>query len=308
MSKPSSEGPSGLASGQLSDRCADRSADRDEPLVGTASRVHRWLLVEHRGSWGAAAPPTSRLPKAVAAHLGVLAGRQGARLLMVRRPVKDSTPGRWVFAVTSTPGREQVLSRHVDYDEELLHLADPLEDGDGWTRESDRFWVVCTHGSHDACCAVRGQPVAKAMRAVDSDRVWEASHVGGDRFAANVILLPEGHYFGRVTPDGAQALMAGVEQGRLDVGTWRGRSSLPTPTQAAQAFARQHTGQDGLDDLALVEQRDDGPDQWRVRLTGGVEVVVRYDRGVPPELLTCDADLPKSAARFVCEDVDLRSG
>ena len=30
--------------------------------------------------------------------------------------------------------------------------------------------------------------------------MWQSSHIGGDRFAGNVVFLPEGLYYGRVEP------------------------------------------------------------------------------------------------------------
>ena len=63
--------------------------------------------------------------------------------------------------------------------------------------------LVCTHGVHDACCAIRGRPVAAALAERWPDLVWECSHVGGDRFAPNVVLLPDGFYYGNLDPESA---------------------------------------------------------------------------------------------------------
>jgi hypothetical protein len=273
--------------------CADSSQARQEPLVATASRISQWLLVEHRGSWGPSSPPMDRLSRPAARHLGTV----NARLLMIRRPQKLSLPGRWVFAIRSRPGFERILARHVLDDRELFDLDPPYGDDvpEGWSVRTEPLWIVCTHGRHDLCCAQRGRPVAKAMLAADPERVWEASHLGGDRFAANVVLLPEGHYFGRVEAAEVPALLAGD----FPIDRWRGRSSLPLPTQAAQAFARKALSSRDFGDLALVSQREDGVDQWRVSLEGGVEVVVRYDRTGEPALLSCDAAQPQVFPRFV---------
>ena len=37
------------------------------------------------------------------------------------------------------------------------------------------------------------------------EAVWECSHVGGDRFAANVVVLPDGFYYGQLDPESAVA-------------------------------------------------------------------------------------------------------
>jgi hypothetical protein len=177
---------------------------------------------------------------------------------------------------------------------------------EGWQTCDGPLYLVCTHGRHDRCCALLGRPVAQALAGAHPDRTWEASHVGGDRFAANVVVLPAGTYLGRVEPDEVTRVVDDLEAGLLPAGRVRGRSSLPLPTQAAQAFAREALGRWGAADLDLVRQEGAGPDAWRVRLGGHadgtgpeVEVVVRYDRRGNGErhVLSCDDD-PKVAPVF----------
>ena len=268
----------------MTGQCAETSRERAEPLTATASRVERWLLVEHRGAWGPASVPSSRMPVAVAHALAEHARLAAARLVLVRRPAgQPVTDGRWVYAVDSRPGRERVLTRHIDVDEELLALSPPYgQQVQGWTVVDEPLYLVCTHGRHDQCCALRGRPVAQELARALPAQVWESSHVGGDRFAANVVVLPEGLYLGRVEPSEALAVVEALAAGTLPAGLLRGRSSLPLPTQAAQQFARDATGRWGAEDLAPTLQEGAGPDRWRVVLggpgSGDVEVVVAYDR------------------------------
>jgi hypothetical protein len=294
----------------MTELCSTGSRARAEPLTATASRVERWLLVEHRGAWGPESVPSSRLSPQLAHALAATAQAAGARLLMVRRPkgVPHST-GRWVYAADSRPGSERLLARHVDKDVDLMHLVLPVGVGssdEGWQTCDGPLYLVCTHGRHDRCCALLGRPVAQALAGAHPDRTWEASHVGGDRFAANVVVLPAGTYLGRVEPDEVTGVVDDLEAGLLPAGRVRGRSSLPLPTQAAQAFAREALGRWGAADLDLVRQEGAGPDAWRVRLGGDadgsgpeVEVVVRYDRRGNGErhVLSCDDD-PKVAPVF----------
>jgi hypothetical protein len=46
---------------------------------------------------------------------------------------------------------------------ELLRLTWP--DGGDWQPYDGPLYLVCTHGRHDRCCALRGRPVAKALAA-----------------------------------------------------------------------------------------------------------------------------------------------
>lgn len=295
----------------MDDWCATTSQERGEPLAATASRVERWLLVEHRGPWGPQTVPSSRLPVEVTRALGATARAARARLLLLRRPAGvPAGDGRWVFAVDSRMGSERVLARHVTEDAELLALQPPYGTEDaGWDVLDETLLLVCTHGRHDRCCATRGRPVAKALAAAHPQTTWECSHVGGDRFAANLLVLPDGLYLGRVRPDDVVEVVAALQAGVLPARHLRGRSSLPLPTQAAQEFAREQLGRWGRDDLLPLRQEHEGPERWRVRLGGvpEVEVVVRYDRhgdGLAHRL-TCDAQDARTAAVFRLVDLQV---
>jgi len=286
--------------------CADASQERREPMTATASRVERWLLVEHRGAWGPPSVPTGRMSPDLARSLAQQASTALARLLLIRRPAGTAqTDGRRVYAVDSRPGRERTWTRHVADDLDLVALEPPYDKVDpaGWQPFEGPLYLVCTHGRHDRCCAIRGRPVARQLSRRYPDRVWECTHVGGDRFAANVLVLPAGLYLGRIEATEAVRVVDDLAAGLLPAGRVRGRSSLPLPVQAAQQFAREASGRWGVADLQPVTQTAAGQDAWTVRLTGAggpdVEVVVRYDRsGGGSQWLTCDAERARPAPLF----------
>lgn len=289
--------------------CSDASRVRAEPMLATASRVERWLLVEQCGPWGAQAVPLARVDDALSKHLVRQARQHGARLVLLRHPVGVACPpGRAVFLVDSRPGRESLQHKVFGDDGELSQTPLPVGEPDlpGWTAFDGPLLLVCTHGKHDRCCAVRGRPVAEALAGRWPERTWEASHVGGDRFAANAVVLPDGWYLGRLEAADAVDAVTRLGAGRLPLANLRGRSSLPLPAQAAQHFARTRLDRDGTDDLVLVDQRADGDDTWVVRLAGavdlpGVDVRVGYDRtATGPELLTCRAARESPAPQFRC--------
>lgn len=275
-------------------RCAVASTDRQEPLFATASRVDRWLLVEHCNAWSAEVLPRFRL-EAVLPGLEQLARRSRARLLLIRRPGGASETarhetGRQLFFADSEPGAERLVTRSVSTDPELASVQPPDLQPEQWRPATEPLLLVCTHGRHDPCCAIWGRPVANALAARYPAETWECSHVGGDRFAPNLVVLPQGYYFARVPPDDAADVVARLSAGRLATGYLRGRSALPLPVQAAQYFARTTLGNDDAADLAPVEteRRDDG--SWLVRLRLGAtgEVAVGLAQATaPPHQLTC---------------------
>jgi (2Fe-2S) ferredoxin len=284
-------------------RCAAESLARTEPMVGTASRVQRWMVIEQPGSWGRDALVKSRLDRSVAAALDAEARRHRVRVLLARRTA-DRRPGeppdqtvrrvflahsgveRWWVEQLDVPAAEP--GRLLDIDLGALAFPDPPGVGGPGPPS---LHLVCTNGRHDPCCADLGRPVMRALAAAGAPEVWESSHVGGDRFAANIVCLPEGVYYGRVEPEVAAALVAEHRAGRIDLDHYRGRSCLPPLVQAADLFARHHLGEVRLDGLTVLstEAGPDGTVAVLVQQRGGdaVEVVVRREREPAAVQLTC---------------------
>ncbi len=284
-------------SAPLTPRCAAQSLDRGDPREGTATPVSRWLLVEQPGPWGRDALLSSRLDRAVAAELDRRCREAGVRPMLIRRPGRaagaplSSDGRRWAY-VDSRPGHEEIRWGFAPHEEDL---ADVPLDGSGPTPAvgAERTaYLVCAHGRHDACCAIRGRPVAAALAALRPEQTWECSHTGGDRFAANVVILPHGLYYGAVTAADAERLVAAEESGQVVPGLLRGRSALPMPVQAAQHHARAAVADLGVDGLAPITVARPAEDVWRVAFAhpaGPVTVTLRVGRSDGLPRLTCGA-------------------
>jgi hypothetical protein len=290
--------------------CAEVSRACGEHPWGTASRARRWVLLEQPGAWGRDALAESDLPPAVATHLRALAARLPARVLLLRRTGGGArNAGRRVlYAGVSTPTGGWLERLDLDHVDEVLDL-DLAGVADATTVGGDRvdapLYLVCTNGKHDPCCAAFGLPVARALDEVAPGRVWECSHVGGDRFAGNLVCLPDGLLYGHLDPDSARTTVAAHEAGRIALPRWRGRSALPFPAQAAEALARQRLGLDRLDELAVTAvQRVGGTHEVHLRGRDGraMTAVVSVDREVAPRKLTC-ADAPAVAPTYRLDEL-----
>ena len=108
--------------------------------------------------------------------------------------------------------------------------------------------------------------------------------MGGDRFAANMLVLPEGLYYGRMEPGTASQVASLHEQGRVDIERLRGRSSYPMPVQYAEIALRRHLEEDRLDALRLVRRKG----ATSVFAREGVEWAVTVSRSTRGEAqMTC---------------------
>jgi hypothetical protein len=275
-----------------SERCAPASESRGDELYATAAPARFFVLVEQPGAWGRNAVGDWRHGHAARTELLHRADEAGARLLLVRRLHREpGAPRRWSL-VDARPGSESVREGTFEDDRELDRL-DPREPvGE---QSAQPIYLVCTHGRRDACCAQRGWPVAAALTEAYPDQVWQCSHVGGDRFAANLVILPEGLYYGRVTPEQALDVVRRHREGGVTTGLFRGRSSFVPVVQAAQHYARKALDIHAIDALRPleIERRGDGIAAVRLALDGGEAYVVVAEGVSPPiERLTCSAEEP----------------
>jgi hypothetical protein len=231
--------------------CTDVSLENAEPLAGTASRVDHWILVEYRGLWSKDALAGSGLSDQVKRHLrGQCRARPHTKLLFIRRTERRGHPQLAVFWGSSPERGGALFHTEVEsYDDVLdLDLTAPGEPLD------HPLFLVCTHGKHDRCCARHGRPLYQALAELaEPDWLWQVSHVGGDRFAGNLVVLPDGLYFGRVTPTAAWPVLEDYLARRIQLEHYRGRTAYSFPVQAAERVVRESGGLPGVDDLELIQ-------------------------------------------------------
>ena len=285
-------------------RCAAAALSRDEPQFATASTVRRWLLIEQRGPWGRDAVLDNRMAPATGRALTDLGKRLPARVVLIRRCGGRVSVHTTVYAAVTGVHTRWLESFHVDRPEDVLDLdLGGLGDGHsvGGRPEPGPLLLVCTNGRHDPCCAEFGRPVATALDATFGDRVWEVSHIGGDRFAGNLVVLPHGLYFGGLDGDRAVAVAMSHAKGRIDLDSYRGCSAYPFVVQAAEYFLRRARELDGVDAVRWSARHRLNDDNWRITFrtpADTVEVDVAIDRDAAPHRLTCTSGRAVRSPRF----------
>ena len=279
----------------MSFRCAAASLLRDEPAAGTASTVRAFLLLENPGPWGENALRDARLPDGLGDELAARAAAARVRVLLVRRPGRRlPSEGLRVFAAYAHHA-EPWLETTVLGDVHGVHDLDVEALGagrsPGLTSHLDPVFAVCTHGRHDTCCAERGRPVAAALAEHHPEHTWEVSHIGGDRFAANALVLPHGLYYGRLDAESVTDVAAAQLAGQVSLAHLRGRSGLGMPLQYAEIALRRHLGETALGGVRFVSRAVRG-DEVTARFDArgtAYDVRVRTTMSAERQQLTCSA-------------------
>ena len=102
-----------------------------------------------------------------------------------------------------------------------------------------RHLFVCVHGARDARCGVCGPPLVEgfisALEAsgyADQVAVRQSSHVGGHKYAGNVLIYPGGDWYGYVTPaDVPRIVDQHIINDKIVWDLWRGRMGLSPDEQ-----------------------------------------------------------------------------
>lgn len=232
--------------------CAERAEALGEDLSGTAPAEAAVLVVEQPGPWGRDAVADSGLAP-VAAELTATTAAAGIRIQVVRRETgRYDAPERTAWLAGLRPGARFLERLTFTDPAQLLDL--PLDasrpTGVG-TLQDGPLLLCCTHSTRDACCALRGIPLHRALSGTGAE-TWHASHLGGHRFAATMAVLPLGLWLGRVPAGSAAGVVELLREGRIPLEHLRGRAGVSPAVQAAEAAVRRHLALDGIDDLVVA--------------------------------------------------------
>jgi hypothetical protein len=288
-------------------RCADLARDREDPLIGTAPPALRWLLVEHPGPWNLTAMVSEPLDGSVSQALRQACAAHHARPLLIRRHGRQPVHRYRRWGVVDSLTARSLWGTWAEAEDLRGAIPALASRSEAWARTPPML-LVCTHATHDVCCAIRGRPVAAALSDRWPSATWECSHLGGDRFAANVVVLPEGVVYGNLDEVSSLEVVGAHFAGRVTTSHLRGVSVYSSPMQAAVGHVMEKLGNASLRDVRVHGLTPVGDDAWRAEvLVDGSEpsrqrlLVTRGWR--PAARLTCRAALPTDAAEYtVTED------
>lgn len=258
--------------------CSAGSAAAGEQLAGSAPHAVAWVGLEQNGPWGPKAFTDSHLDPDLGRKLEAIAAEHRVRPCLIRspgrhadRPTVGAHPRRVLVAHTR-PSASWLLGGLLHEPADLLGLDWPaLERGDleavrrslPTLEPTDRaHLLVCTNGTRDVCCAIKGRPVATGACQEFPDRVWEVTHTSGHRFAPTAAVLPAGTLHGRMNVAAAAELLHAADRGETVLPGSRGRSTWDPSAQVAELAVREEVGELSLDALHVSAHEATGEHAW----------------------------------------------
>lgn len=203
--------------------CSEFSLAQGESLRGTAPRVDFWILLEYTEMWGRDPIKSNTLPTDVQLWINRTLDslREVGRFPRVQmiRGNRAPRPGYSIYFAQSGQLRHHTLHSYdaildLDIDQDIGDLV-----------ESNTYFV-CTHGTRDLCCAKHGYRTWTVLNELSNGRAWQCSHLGGHRFAPNILVLPQARLYGRVHAECATNFFRIVEERKIATAHLRGRSEF----------------------------------------------------------------------------------
>ena len=229
--------------------CADASKCAQEEIIGTASNYQTYILIECCVPWEYEAFNSKQIPQNLKDLVEeVDHSKQKVRFLLIN---SDGTKCKNQRKVLIYDKKNQELfggyEKHefnvddIDKVAEVVksYLAGEVPDCETETQPI-RDILVCTHGSHDMCCARYGNPFYAEAIALLSDlelndvRIWKSSHFGGHRMAPTAIDLTDGRYYGNLDRNSLQSILTRTGDIECLKKVYRGSGVLSNPIQVLE--------------------------------------------------------------------------
>lgn len=213
-------------------RCSDIAV---EPLPGTAKQESVYVLFESAGGWSRDILDGDTFGAELTDKLRTkLTGVAGLQL--IRHPGRAGRRIGKLHRCYLVWAKEQVTELVLlDAPEDILDLDLTAPGRNGAKLIDDPLVLVCTHAKRDACCALKGRPLAAYLdEQFPGSMVWETSHMKGHRFAPALLLLPWGYSFGRLNQEAARELVTKAREGEMFFPANRGSGLLTPREQVAE--------------------------------------------------------------------------
>ncbi|MGB3514687.1 MAG: sucrase ferredoxin [Microcoleaceae cyanobacterium] len=229
--------------------CADACRQADEDIIGSGTNYSVYVLIECPYPWEYNAFDSRDLPENLKKLIAeVEEYKLSIRFLLITQNQHQKQNKRKVLIYEKD--QEKFINGYqkhefdVENPEEIAPVIKKYLEGKISNTEirksKTRDILVCTHGSHDKCCAKYGNPFYMQAKktiselGLENTQIWKASHFGGHRFAPTIIDFPNGRYYGLVNRESFQSILLRTGDIKILNRVYRGWGILPTCIQVLE--------------------------------------------------------------------------
>lgn len=242
----------------------DVARENNEPLYGTIKSANVWLLLEYNGVYTHQAWEDARIPDEVKAKLdNYLDGRP----LLIRQPEQINEIDRIIsfFVINAVGDKPAIYHLELQSYTDILDVnIDDVLAGKVIPATNEPLYVICTNGKRDVCCSKYGIALYNAMSRRAQHQVWQASHIGGHRFAGTMYCFPHAICYGFLNEDDAETVIQSYTHKQILLDKLRGHAIYDKPIQVAEYFLRRELDNDTLDSVQYISQEKQD-DKWAIQ-------------------------------------------
>ncbi|MBO3457840.1 sucrase ferredoxin [Aetokthonos hydrillicola Thurmond2011] len=238
--------------------CADHSRQVGEDIIGSATNYQTYILVECPQPWLSDPFNSKWVPENLRVlEKEVKQNKLPIKFLLISNNRSHKVDSTTLIIYDKKEGFDNGYQKHEFQLSNIEQVAPVVRK---WLRNGilnhesqttvTRDILVCTHGSHDVCCARYGNPFYHQATNTISDlgfdniRVWKSSHFGGHRFAPTAIDLPEGRYYGMLDVESFKSILTRTGDINCLDKVYRGWGILPTAIQVLERELMREVGWD----------------------------------------------------------------
>jgi hypothetical protein len=219
--------------------CSEKSNEIREQIQGTAPSFQYIFLLEYESYWDSKPLLNNTINKDVLKYMFSAIKLLGnAKMLFIKSDKSTKKGGLKLFLINTSfkEGNYKVIEFNNYNDILLIDLINIITDNDEMT-DKEILYLVCTNGKKDKCCAKYGFPIYQNLKKnISNEQIWQCTHIGGDRFAPNIITFPNGAHYGHLKVDEIEKFLSTTLDGNIYLEKYRGKSKYNKYEQAAEYF------------------------------------------------------------------------
>lgn len=260
--------------------CSESSRQAGEDIIGSGTNYQTYVLIECPPPWTSDAFDSPLIPESLRSLIKeVKVSKHSLRFLLIAsNQSRNSSFTKVLIYEQSKEEFSQGYNKQEFNVEKIDQVATVVrnyfsgEDLDYQREISEtRDILVCTHGSHDKCCAKYGNPFYTQALGMISDlnlsnvRVWKASHFGGHRFAPTAIDFPDGRYYGVLDQQSFHSILTRTGELKILNKVYRGWGILPNQIQVLERELILHYGWDWFNYKVTAKMIENPLDAMRLQ-------------------------------------------